>query len=281
LPAAARRKYLYKNLYTPGEYNIKDTPYKLRGSFLSKAAKLEAEIEQAPKVVSAAEKMAAAEDEYKAISALIVQKKEEIFQLEKLNQDLRESTQIEIANKLREAEEQAADLKASKEKEGYEAGMDKGYYEGLEKGKSEMDHKYESLGNTLSSITETALTEKHKIIKNTEDDIVKLAVDIAKKVVGKELSGSRDIVVNFVKEAIKMLENKEKIIIYCHPEDIELIKSHREDFIKLTDLTEALHILPDDMLERGECRLESDSEIVDTDINYQFGEIKKKLSSQD
>ena len=74
-----------------------------------------------------------------------------------------------------------------------------------------------------------------------------------------------------------MLENKEKIIIYCHPEDIELIKSHREDFIKLTDLTEALHILPDDMLERGECRLESDSEIVDTDINYQFGEIKKKL----
>lgn len=271
---------MFKNLYTSGEYNIKDTPYKLRGSFLSKAAKLEVEAEQAPKTISVEERKASAEDELKALITLVDRKKEEIFQLEKLNQDLRINAETEIADKRRQAEEQAAELKSTKEKEGYDAGLDKGYFEGLEKGKTEMDHKYESLSNTLTKITENALTEKHKIIKNTEDDIVKLAVDIAKKVVGQEMKGNSDIVVNFVKEAIKMLENKEKIIIYCHPEDIELIKSHREDFIKLTDLTEALHILPDDMLERGECRLESNSEIVDTDINYQFGEIKKKLSSQ-
>ena len=272
---------MYKNLYTPGEYNLKDTPYTLRGSFLSKAAKLEAEAAQAPKILSLEQKKAEAEEELKSLTTVIEQKKEEIFQLEKLNQDLRESTETEIAAKIKQAEEQAAELKALKEKEGYEAGLDKGYYEGLEKGKSEMDRKYESLSSTLTSITENALTEKQKIIKNTEDDIVKLAVDIAKKVVGRELTENRDTVVNFVKEAIKMLENKEKILIYCHPEDIELIKSHREDFLKLTDLNEALHILPDDMLERGECRLESDSEIVDTDINYQFGEIKKKLHFSD
>lgn len=272
---------MYKNLYTSGEYNIKDTPYKLRGSFLSKAAKLEGEAASAPKPVSVEEKKAAAEDELKSLQAMIDQKKEEIFQLEKLNQDLRESTDNEIAAKIKDAEEQAAALKELKEKEGYEAGFDKGYYEGLEKGKTEMDKKYESLSGALTSIADMALSEKHKIVRNAEEDIVSLAIDIAKKVVGSELSENREIVVNFVKEAIKMLENKEKIIIYCHPEDIELIKSHREDFIKLTDLNEALHILPDDMLERGECRLESDSEIVDTDINYQFGEIKKKLHSRD
>lgn len=268
---------MYKNLYTSGEYNIKDTPYKLRGSFLSKAAKLEAEVALAPKVISMEEKKAAAEDELKSLNSVIEAKKEEIFQLEKLNQDMKENAEAEAAAKLREASEQAAELKATAEKQGYEAGMDKGYYEGLEKGKSEMDNKYSALSGTLTKIAETALTEKHKLIKNTEDDIVKLAVDVARKVVGRELVQDRSIVVNFVKEAIKMLEDKEKIIVYCHPEDIELIKSHREDFIRLTDLNEALHILPDDMLERGECRLESNSEIVDTDINYQFGEIKKKL----
>jgi flagellar biosynthesis/type III secretory pathway protein FliH len=35
------------------------------------------------------------------------------------------------------------------------------------------------------------------------------------------------------------------------------------------------------MLEPGECRLESENQIVDTDINYQFGEIKKNLLSAD
>ena len=131
---------MYKNLYTSGEYNIKDTPYKLRGSFLSKAAKLETEAAQAPKVISVEEKTAAAEDELKALDALIDSKKEEIFQLEKLNHDMKESSDIEIATKLREAEELSAELKASAEKQGYEAGMDKGYYEGLEKGKLEMDN---------------------------------------------------------------------------------------------------------------------------------------------
>ena len=108
-----------------------------------------------------------------------------------------------------------------------------------------------------------------------------LSVDIARKVVDQELSSNPDVVVNFVKEAIKMLENKEKIIIYAHPDDIELIKSHREDFRKLTDINDTLHILPDDMLSRGECRLESESEILDTDVNYQFGEIKKRLHSSE
>ncbi|MEI7542213.1 MAG: FliH/SctL family protein [bacterium] len=270
---------MYKNLYTSGEYNIKDTPYKLRGSFLSKAVKVETETAKPPQTVTPEEKKANVDDEYKVIALQVEQKKEELSSLEKLNQDLKESAQAEIAVKLQVAAEQAEALKIVKEKEGYEAGFEKGYFEGLEKGKAETNRKYMSLINALTAITEMALSEKQKIIKNTEDDIVNLAIDIAQKVVGKELVDNKEIVVKFVTDAIKMLENKEKIIIYCNPEDLEIIKLHRNDFVKLTDINETLHILPDDMLERGECRLESDSEIVDTDINYQFGEIKKKLHS--
>jgi flagellar assembly protein FliH len=272
---------LYKNLYSSGEYNIKDTPYKLRGSFLTKTEKLEKELSEIPTPISAEEQKLSANEEIKALITLIEHKKEEIFQLEKLNEDLRASTDVEIAKKLEDAQAQAVQLKEKAEKSGYEAGMDKGYYEGLEKGKIEMDNKYKTLSDTMKSMTETTLAEKHKIIMNTEDDIVKLAIDIAKKVVGIEISEKKDLVVNFVKEAIKTLQNKEKIIIYCNPEDVALIKSHRDDFIKITDLNEALHILPDDLLERGECRVESDSEIVDTDINYQFSEIKKKFTTAD
>ena len=59
-------------------------------------------------------------------------------------------------------------------------------------------------------------------------------------------------------------------------EDIELIKSHRNEFQQIVD-TDELHIMPDELLEKGECKIESNSEIIDTDLNYQFSEIKKKL----
>jgi len=268
---------LYKNLYSPGEYNIKDTPYKLRGSFLSKASKLKQDETEKPAELTPQQKTAMAGDELKAIEKLIEEKKGELLSLEQLNGELKSSAEKEIQQKLLDAENQAAELKALKEKEGYEAGFDKGYYEGLAKGKSEMDSKYSTVVATLQSIARGAVAEKLKIINNTEEDIVNLSVDIARKVVDQEISVSKEIVVNFVKEAVKMLEKKEKITIYTNPADLELIKSRREDFIALTDINEALHILPDDMLEPGECRLESENQIVDTDLDYQFGEIKKNF----
>jgi flagellar assembly protein FliH len=272
---------LYKNLYSPGEYNIKDTPYKLRGSFLSKADKLKKETDEKPAEMTPQQKTAQANDELKSIEARIEEKKGDLLALEQLNIDLKASAEKEVRQMISDAEKQAVEIKALKEKEGYETGFDKGYYEGLTKGKSEMDSKYSGVVATLQSIAKGAVSEKHKIINNTEEDIVNLSIDIARKVVDQELKVSKDIVVNFVKEAIKMLEKKEKITIYTNPADLELIKSHREDFIALTDINEALHILPDDMLEPGECRLESENQIVDTDLDYQFGEIKKNLHSAD
>jgi flagellar assembly protein FliH len=280
-PAAARRKYLFKNLYSSGEYNIKETPYKLRGSFLSKSEKLEKDLQEKPKEISPEQKLAAVNDELKAVESLLAAKKEELFQLELSKEQVKTATEAEVLKMRKDAEEQAEELKTQKQKEGYDSGFEKGYYEGLEKSTAEVEQKYASLLSTMQTLTESALSEKNKVVKSAEDDVVDLSVDIAKKVVDRELETNHDIVVNFVKEAIKALENREKITIYAHPDDIELIKSHREDFKKLTDLTDTLHILPDDMLSRGECRLESESEIVDTDINYQFGEIRKKLHSSE
>ncbi len=130
----------------------------------------------------------------------------------------------------------------------------------------------------MTGIVDSSLKEKHKIISNTEEEIINLSIDISKKIVQEELKINRDVIINLVKEAIKKLEDKEKIVIYCNPDDIELIKGHREEFIRLVDNPDILHILPDDFIDKGECRLETRNEIIDTDIAYQFEEIKKNLS---
>jgi flagellar biosynthesis/type III secretory pathway protein FliH len=210
----------------------------------------------------------------------------DIRELEKTLQEMREEynnftgrAEEDAKNLLEKAAKDAEELKQAKARSGYEEGLEKGYREGIEKGKQEIITGFAKFVETTKGIADSALSEKNRIVRETEDGIVSLSVDIARKIVNAELTLNKNVVVNFVKEAILKLEDKSKITIFCNPDDIELIKSSRQKFMELTDAVDLLHILPDDMLNSGECRLESKSEIIDTDLDYQFGEIKKKLST--
>lgn len=264
---------MYKNVYKNNEYKI-DGQYKVRAGFLPKKDKLKESKEQ--KEVSIKEKVINLEEQLRKLQGEIAEKKNELenltFEYEKLINESQKRAE-EIIN---EAQKQAEDLKEQKKKVGYEEGFDKGYYDGLEKGKAEIENNFKNLIDTLKNIVENAKTEKQKLINSAEKDIVALSVDIAKRIVHQEISTKKEILVEIVKEAIKRIEDKEKIIIYANPDDIELIKFHRSEFQQIVD-TDELHIMPDELLEQGECKIESKSEIIDTDLNHQFSEIKKKL----
>ena len=267
---------MFKNLYRQEEYSVNNTPYKVRGAFIPKKDKLGADIksraEDTPENKS--EKL---KEEIAQLNEEIKAKKSEIDALKAEQESMIGKAEMEISQMMSSARSEAAALKEQQQKQGYEEGFDKGYYDGLEKGKNEAAQKYESLITSLTGITAEALAEKLKIIESTESEIVELSSSIARKIVNQELSSDKGIIVNFVKEAIKKLEDKEKIIIYCNPADIDLIKKHRSDFMELVDTADTLHILPDEILSQGECRLESKSEIADTDLDCQFSEIRKKL----
>lgn len=267
---------MFKNLYRQEEYSVNGTPYKVRGAFIPNKdnhgndKKKQAEETKENK----AEKLKA---ELSTLSEEIKIKKHEFALLKDEYESMTGKAQIDIAEMMESARSEAAAIKEQQQKLGYEEGFDKGYYDGLEKGKAEAEQKYEALITSLSGITAEALSEKIKIIEAAEDELVELSCLIAKKIVNQELLTDKKIIISFVKDAIKKLEDKEKIIIYCNPVDIELIKKHRSDFMQLVDTADTLHILPDEILSQGECRLESKSEIADTDLDCQFSEIRKKL----
>ncbi|MFP4465472.1 MAG: FliH/SctL family protein [Candidatus Goldiibacteriota bacterium] len=267
---------MYKNIFKTGDYDLSDEEYKLRNVYLPKTAVKPAEKK---KEKTPEEKLEDLNARVKETDALLREKQNELEELKKEYGEMTGKAEKDAESIMQKAREEAEALKEEKSKQGYEEGFEKGRGEGAGKGKEEAEEKYSLLVKRLESITEKAASEKAKIINETEKEIVDLAAGIAKKVVINELKTDRKIIIEHVKEAIMRLEDKEKIYIYCHPEDLELVKSHRDDFENITDLVEALHIHPDDMLDPGECRLESKTEIIDTDIENQFGEIKKKLSA--
>lgn len=272
---------MYKNLYRQGEYKFKSKPYKLTSFFLPKHSHLLDELKKKIKEETDEEKISKIKEELKKTQEELEIKKVELESVKIQSEEIKFKTQEEIKNILSDADKQANEIRESAQKNGYDEGFEKGYYDGLAKSKSEVEQKFSSLITNLQSIVNSALEEKNKIINSTEDEVIDLSVSIAKKIINNEIKTNKNSIINIVKEAIKKLEDKEKITIYTHPSDLELIKSHRDEFKELIDIIDALHILPDELLEPGECRLESKSEIIDTDINYQLGEIKKKLRSKE
>ncbi len=264
---------MYKNIYKDGEYNLRGE-FKLTGTFLTRKEKLKLQNQEKEKDIK--EQIVDLEIKLNELKNKVKEKSLELEKLEEQAKNILDMAQKQAETILNEAEKQAIEIKKQKEKIGYEEGFDKGYYDGLEKGKSEISNKYKELIETIKNIVENAKQEKQKIISGAEDDIVNLSTGIARKIIYQEISTNKEKVVEIVKEAIKKIEDKEKIIIYANPEDLELIKSHREDFKQIID-TDELHIMPDELLKSGECKIESKSEIIDTDIEYQLGEVKKKL----
>ncbi len=268
---------MFKNLYRQEDYTIVEAPYRLRGAFLPKKNRLDAVLKEKEK--DEEEQIRDLASEIKKLQDEIKNKKSEIEALQQQYISLTGKAEEEAKRIIDAAKNEAENIKNLKSKLGYEEGFDKGYYEGIEKGKAEILGKYASLMATLNDIVKSAQTEKNRVISESENEMVDLALEIAKKIVNSEISMNKNLVINFVKEAIKRLEDKEKVIVFAHPEDIDIIKMYRSEFAELTDAENAIHIIPDDMLNRGECRLESNTEIIDTDINQQFGVLAKKLKS--
>lgn len=272
---------MYKNLYRSGEYIFKSKPYKLTSFFIPKHKQHWEELKKKTKEETNEEKILKIKNELKKVEEELKIKQTELESIKIQSEEIKFKTQGEIKNILSEAEKQTNEIKESAHKKGYDEGFEKGYYDGLAKAKVEIEQKCSSLITNLQSIVQSAQNEKNKVINSTEDDIIELSTEVAKKIINNEISTNKKLIITFVKEAIKKLEDKEKITIYIHPSDLDLIKSHRAEFKELVDTIDAFHILPDELLEPGECRLESKSEIIDTDINYQLGEIKKKLLNKE
>jgi flagellar assembly protein FliH len=93
------------------------------------------------------------------------------------------------------------------------------------------------------------------------DELLALAIEIARQVVRSEIAAHPDSIIGVVHEALAQLPHQHATI-YLHPEDASLVRSYAGD-----QLTHAGHrILEDAKLKPGDCLLESGSSQIDASL---------------
>lgn len=182
----------------------------------------------------------------------------------------------EIRKKKEEAEQyalkiknEANDVKNDSRREGQKSGYEEGYRDG----KTEADR----LVARLKVMVEAAIDKREEIIQSAEDQIVRIILLMARKVVKHITDKDERIVIENIRHALQKIQGKEQVMIKVNPKDIELTTEHKEDFIKMVEGLKYIKVLEDSRVDRGGCILETDFGSIDARITTQLEDMEDKI----
>ncbi|MDX9714362.1 MAG: FliH/SctL family protein [Dissulfurispiraceae bacterium] len=156
------------------------------------------------------------------------------------------------------------------ETEGYE----KGYKAGLNAAKDETDQAVQKKISAFDSIINEISQYKSKKVKELSEQIISLALDIAKKIVQKEIESDKDIVLFVALNAMKKIsEREENITLRISPIDYEVIIS-ASSTLKDASGVKDIVIEPDDSISPGGCYIVTERGEIDARIEEQVKEVE-------
>lgn len=169
---------------------------------------------------------------------------------------------IDDRNLISRAQEEAGTIRLNAQKEGYQ--------EGLEQAKEDI----EQLRNAIVSFANS----KQEVFEYIAPDILEISVDIARKIVKKEIEQNPQIVLDSILEILKSLSKDEtRLNIKVNPEQVDLIKENLPNILSASATEAKIRVLPDDEIEAGSCVIVTNNGIVDATIQTQLEIIKEAL----
>ena len=176
---------------------------------------------------------------------------------------LLETAEVEAESLIAQAQTRAAQI----ENEAYEKGLVAARAKVTEEISAAVTDLREKLSHTLSELEPLYAL----IATRAERDLVKLALEIARKVVQREVSTDADIVLTLARVALERLHPRAVAKILLHPEDLEFVTARRHELSN----TSALEFAADASVGRGGCIIQSEHGDIDARIEEQIASIER------
>lgn len=159
------------------------------------------------------------------------------------------------------------------EKEAYEKGFAQGEKAGMELGEKRFDSILRSFAETLAGVRKI----KEDLYRNSEQEMMDLVFAIARKIIHREVSTDRTIILDLIKAALSYVADQEEIRVRLNPSDLELASQYKGD---LLDGMEKVTFESDVEILRGDAVIESNYRIVECGIEKHLQEVEEALRAR-
>ena len=116
-----------------------------------------------------------------------------------------------------------------------------------------------------------------ELLVQGERELVRLAIRIARKIIGEELSTNADAVLGIVREALRSVRHARILLIQVSPEDELTVRERVDSFRSALGNIVEISVLADPALGRGGCIVESDAGIIDAQLETQLSSLEEAL----
>lgn len=169
---------------------------------------------------------------------------------------------IDDRNLISRAKEEAQNIKEAAAKEGYQ--------EGLMQAKADL----QDVKNAIASFAGA----KQEVFEYIAPDILEISVEIAQKIIKKELQQDPTIIIDNIMEILKGLSKEEtKITLRVNPAQVSLLKSEIPSVMSNVGLDAKVLIVPDDAIMEGGCMVTTTNGVIDATIETQLAVISEAL----
>jgi flagellar assembly protein FliH len=158
---------------------------------------------------------------------------------------------------------------AALERDAFAKGYAQGERAGVEAGAKRADAMLRRVAQTLEELERL----RKAIIKDTERQMVQLALALARRLVHREVSIDPSLVAAMAHVALERLGEATPATIRLNPDDYTTVAAQRGERWEGAQVT----IVPDPAVSRGGCLVESDFGTVDGRIDAQFDEMTRAL----
>lgn len=152
-----------------------------------------------------------------------------------------------------------------------------GYQEGMEHAKNEIKEAYERKITEAEAVLRQAYQAKEQLVQEAEPFVVSLSFAVAEKIIQKQLSVEREIVLELARKTLSRKRESGTITLCVSPEQFAYVHAAREELSLAVDSQAELQIIPDSSVNDGGCVVRSALGSIDARIDTQLAEIKKAL----
>jgi flagellar assembly protein FliH len=158
---------------------------------------------------------------------------------------------------------------AALERDAFAKGFAQGESAGLEAAAKRGDAMLRRLTQTLDEMT----TLRAQMIRDTEQQMVSLALAVARRIIHREVSLDRDLLIAIARVALDRLGEDAKVSVRLNPDDYAATESARTAEWAGSQVS----VVADPRVPRGGCRIESDFGALDAGVDAQIQELAHAL----
>jgi flagellar assembly protein FliH len=177
--------------------------------------------------------------------------------------------ELEAQRIVEKAYKKAEELKIDVEREARQKGYDQGF-----KG---MQAQYEEIIREAEAIRENAKTEYNEVLSGMESDIVSLIFEVAKKVIGRELSENRDAILSIVRQAVEKCSDRNNLVLKVSAEDYDFLLDNREKLISMVGDASEFDVKKDSSVKAGSCVIETSFGTLDGGVGTKIRKIEESF----